>query len=187
MRLEPTSAVLPVQLEPHFNSIKVRLEQILLRPDNGILLFQFHKGAIRTRLRSGLFRFLILFQFHKGAIRTRLHKDRRWRSLYFNSIKVRLERFNLFRSNACLVFQFHKGAIRTLCSCPWDLFGYHFNSIKVRLERNAFICFLILGTEFQFHKGAIRTDGETEASYQKMYFNSIKVRLELNSQTAYIR
>ena len=55
----------------HFNSIKVRLEQVyqgsgwmLLHP------FQFHKGAIRTYFATRLEVIRRLFQFHKGAIRT---------------------------------------------------------------------------------------------------------------------
>ena len=54
------------------------------------IVFQFHKGAIRTRF-SNLPLDYFKFQFHKGAIRTRrgciaygIHPN-------FNSIKVRLE------------------------------------------------------------------------------------------------
>ena len=54
----------------YFNSIKVRLEQVLLSKEVGGVLFQFHKGAIRTIVNSPN---LSLFP------------------LYFNSIKVRLE------------------------------------------------------------------------------------------------
>ena len=54
----------------HFNSIKVRLEQISLYYRTYKNLFQFHKGAIRTaRLVPVLFP-PSGFQFHKGAIRT---------------------------------------------------------------------------------------------------------------------
>ena len=34
------------------------------------MIFQFHKGAIRTVLQTGKIIALSLFQFHKGAIRT---------------------------------------------------------------------------------------------------------------------
>ena len=57
-----------------------------------VLLFQFHKGAIRTRLPTKIQPDVSLFQFHKGAIRT--------------------DRFNGGLPRAQL-FQFHKGAIRT--------------------------------------------------------------------------
>ena len=37
---------------PYFNSIKVQLElSIVLKPD-GLFLFQFHKGTIRTSQKS---------------------------------------------------------------------------------------------------------------------------------------
>ena len=55
----------------------------------------------------------IIFQFHKGAIRTLVEKSLRTHSLNFNSIKVRLERNALQKRSRALVFQFHKGAIRT--------------------------------------------------------------------------
>ena len=57
--------------QQHFNSIKVRLEQLIDTPlIRAILKFQFHKGTIRTCLNP----FLKVFQSD------------------FNSIKVRLER-----------------------------------------------------------------------------------------------
>ena len=53
----------------HFNSIKVRLEQVFDRPFGALAKFQFHKGTIRT-----------------------IHKELSecWFT-NFNSIKVRLE------------------------------------------------------------------------------------------------
>ena len=58
---------------------------------------------------------------------------------YFNSIKVRLELYNLFPHYLLLGrFQFHKGAIRTSKSGLNPLWRYL----------------------FQFHKGAIRTVGQ---------------------------
>ena len=57
----------------NFNSIKVQLE--LLRMLLGFLrrlLFQFHKGTIRTYLSAGASLFSQLFQFHKGTIRTQI-------------------------------------------------------------------------------------------------------------------
>ena len=55
----------------NFNSIKVRLKLLdRLRAYFKRLLFQFHKGTIKTRI---LIIFLLLaqkFQFHKGTIKT---------------------------------------------------------------------------------------------------------------------
>ena len=96
----------------YFNSIKVRLE----------------------RTSKSVCCFSVLFQFHKGAIRTTdalydLSKDG-----YFNSIKVRLERLPDFISFTHPIFQFHKGAIRTLFNRRKSDNYTNFNSIKVRLE-----------------------------------------------------
>ena len=54
----------------YFNSIKVRLEPIVLLIIADYRLFQFHKGTIRTpdRLISAISSHI--FQFHKGTIRT---------------------------------------------------------------------------------------------------------------------
>ena len=54
----------------YFNSIKVRLELRDFMIAMMVLLFQFHKGTIRTyRWRIPMIIYL-LFQFHKGTIRT---------------------------------------------------------------------------------------------------------------------
>ena len=55
--------------EKHFNSIKVQLEQTPI----------FRKGRH------------ILFQFHKGTIRTALGNEIGKKGYHFNSIKVQLE------------------------------------------------------------------------------------------------
>ena len=56
--------------DDNFNSIKVRLERLsIFNPIAKFLLFQFHKGAIRTAAENNAF----------------------VRCYYFNSIKVRLE------------------------------------------------------------------------------------------------
>ena len=55
--------------------------------------------------------------------------------MYFNSIKVRLERMTKHYIDEIPLFQFHKGAIRTLLS----------------------LVYVTVAPEFQFHKGAIRT------------------------------
>ena len=77
--------------------------------------------------------------------------------LYFNSIKVRLERDNRYHKFYTLpLFQFHKGAIRTSGNFLPESARAYFNSIKVRLEH-----------EFL-----------TPPTKSFNYFNSIKVRLE---------
>ena len=55
----------------YFNSIKVRLELSGFLNFLFSLLFQFHKGAIRTYSRVAIAALQQVFQFHKGAIRTR--------------------------------------------------------------------------------------------------------------------
>ena len=54
----------------NFNSIKVQLEQQLLLHWHQLLVFQFHKGTIRTDYFNGVLPTAQLFQFHKGTIRT---------------------------------------------------------------------------------------------------------------------
>ena len=98
-----------------------------------------------------------VFQFHKGAIRTGIRNASIKSLIYFNSIKVRLERLE-FLDNICY-----------LC---------HFNSIKVRLEHVA-VKMAAQKELFQFHKGAIRTKTAVPSASSMPDFNSIKVRLEL--------
>ena len=99
----------------HFNSIKVRLERHALIGAGANIVFQFHKGTIRTRLMISWVATCTQFQFHKGTIRTRKP---------------------CFYQVCFHTFQFHKGTIRTSCSCLSLAFSLDFNSIKVRLERN---------------------------------------------------
>ena len=56
---------------------------------------------------------VLLFQFHKGAIRTRVLVITLKEVFDFNSIKVRLEPYENYSSMSPYTFQFHKGAIRT--------------------------------------------------------------------------
>ena len=98
----------------YFNSIKVRLELIMMFSRSILTLFQFHKGAIRTALPIDIL----------PSIK------------YFNSIKVRLELLNFLRHDVIKTkFQFHKGAIRTHHHYSLSSWLGYFNSIKVRLER----------------------------------------------------
>ena len=78
-----------------------------------LLLFQFHKGAIRT--------FLAINKLNKycnfNSIKVRLEPSEAGTVLglnpYFNSIKVRLEPNTHIEDFVAPKFQFHKGAIRT--------------------------------------------------------------------------
>ena len=122
-------------LKTYFNSIKVRLEPLLYTLYIYVLLFQFHKGTIRTYILVYLFLPL----------------------LNFNSIKVRLEHpwlGNFLR--LFIKFQFHKGTIRTIATNNGNVLELHFNSIKVRLEQTNVLDSWVLNW-FQFHKGTIRT------------------------------
>ena len=140
----------------YFNSIKVRLEQKSYLSSLKTYLFQFHKGAIRTKCLHPVKVKTLRFQFHKGAIRTHLLLSRKVPFHHFNSIKVRLERIGRIGHHIVLQFQFHKGAIRTGNQ------GYDFH----------------IAYSFQFHKGAIRTFRFLPNCLIFLDFNSIKVRLE---------
>ena len=56
----------------------------------------------------------MLFQFHKGTIRTETLKEIEMYCPYFNSIKVQLELVYVIIPLSLYLFQFHKGTIRTL-------------------------------------------------------------------------
>ena len=123
-----------------------------------LVLFQFHKGTIRTELQV----LNLVSLLHFNSIKVQLEQTccavlrQRWRNfnsikvqleplqgeidslevLNFNSIKVQLEpKFNLFDKEVHS-FQFHKGTIRTC-------FGWNASPLDV---------------SFQFHKGTIRTE-----------------------------
>ena len=119
----------------HFNSIKVRLEQIASSVDS----------------------INVAFQFHKGTIKTYMQKEGDGAKVNFNSIKVRLKQSIVHDNNKFILeFQFHKGTIKTYIEIKGCHIFLHFNSIKVRLKPS-------LGMSsnsshiFQFHKGTIKT------------------------------
>ena len=92
VRLEPSVLRLTMINCWYFNSIKVRLERVLCRQFNQFVVFQFHKGTIRTDLSHNDVFSCAPFQFHKGTIRTPKSDQ---------------------RSESAARFQFHKGTIRT--------------------------------------------------------------------------
>ena len=55
----------------------------------------------------------LIFQFHKGTIKTLRQTPSQESLLYFNSIKVRLKLDINPQVNQALSFQFHKGTIKT--------------------------------------------------------------------------
>ena len=99
----------------HFNSIKVRLKLTRSVDMGQFVVFQFHKGTIKTPRRPSPPCRGVPFQFHKGTIKTVVFQKLKSPIDNFNSIKVRLK--------------LTKGA-------PWKLGCTHFNSIKVRLKLN---------------------------------------------------
>ena len=158
VRLERWQPLFLWLLSRYFNSIKVRLELPPFALDEVLLLFQFHKGTIRTRPC----RDIPMQDSHFNSIKVRLeHFLLVWSNRLaknFNSIKVRLEPVNLQETAGTKhLFQFHKGTIRTYWSRALQSpLCRNFNSIKVRLERRS------LWPIYYFDR----------------YFNSIKVRLE---------
>ena len=91
MRLEHLNYAQSKNAYANFNSIKVRLEPDMRAAGLNALLFQFHKGAIRTTYQNRL----LQEQFNFNSIKVRLEPTpilliRFWHT-YFNSIKVRLE------------------------------------------------------------------------------------------------
>ena len=143
----------------YFNPIKVRLKQI---PDivlYHILLFQFHKGTLKTQHSLSVLAVVLNFNsikvrlklpIHRGfagdfanfnSIKVRLKLDYPAElvvlALHFNSIKVRLKLAAKSILAHRLAFQFHKGTIKTCCCCYVEFSSFNFNSIKVRLKHAA--------------------------------------------------
>ena len=50
--------------------MKVRLKQLVATSLNGVPMFQFHEGPIKTRICANVLGFDTLFQFHEGPIKT---------------------------------------------------------------------------------------------------------------------
>ena len=109
-----------------FNSIKVQLElfrkQVFL-----ILCLSFNSIKVQLERAFGTLSNILqlLFQFHKGSIRTLMFWNRIvFCVVSFNSIKVQLEQgIGIDWKNWRIMFQFHKGSIRTLFKIIyWILF-----------------------------------------------------------------
>ena len=123
------------QLLLYFNSIKVRLKHNLACSFVRPLLFQFHKGTIKTLLLPLCSSLSTNFNSIKVRLKLQGGTMGAPSPRHFNSIKVRLKRNN--QGNINVDFN-------------------NFNSIKVRLKHNNYIKATVL-TPFQFHKGTIKT------------------------------
>ena len=130
---------------PYFNSIKVRLEQTTQTVVNKQQRFQFHKGTIRTSYAGQP----ALHNSHFNSIKVRLELQYFFFSIIylvdFNSIKVRLEPDGTTYDYSLRKFQFHKVTIRTICQCANASRLRYFNSIKVRLEPLSYKLLKLLG------------------------------------------
>ena len=116
-----------------FNSIKVQLEQCGLYFLNPVVMFQFHKGSIRTH-KLAEYAAVSEFQFHKGAIRTPATLDASGKvTLFqFHYGSIRTDYSNAENGDYC-EFQFHYGSIRTHVQHMYGI-EISFNSIMVQLE-----------------------------------------------------
>ena len=98
------------------------------------MLFQFHKGTIRTASTSKILQRCSYF----NSIKVQLELVKLYGTTLFvsnfNSIKVQLEQVSTKEFSLNPIFQFHKGTIRTLLVEFVHNFLRHFNSIKVQLE-----------------------------------------------------
>ena len=76
----------------------------------------------------------LLFQFHKGTIKTFGNSATETRRLNFNSIKVRLKLNVIAAADVFSVFQFHKGTIKTVTppagTSTFFQFQFHKGTIK---------------------------------------------------------
>ena len=119
----------------NFNSIKVRLERLL---DGKTRTAAINFNSIKVRLELKDFpkeQRYVVFQFHKGAIRTMMNFSGSPLLDNFNSIKVRLElvkrdRFYVSNRN----FNSIKVRLERRISVHCRMECIYFNSIKVRLE-----------------------------------------------------
>ena len=164
----------------HFNSIKVRLNLIILLQMLLLLnWFQFHKGTIKPSFGFMFPKLGRKFQFHKGTIKpgcwTLLWVVRRQFQFHKGTIKPKGEGRQGFPLHP---FQFHKGTIKPVSFWIFlECFQWYFNSIKVRLNQPYLLRpsaadtnfnsikvrlnpeaveGIILVKLFQFHKGTIK-------------------------------
>ena len=124
------------------------------------MLFQFHKGTIKTHNQAWNVAYANQFQFHKGTIKTRrgIRRDVLCPAFQFHKGTIKTGFCSSFLTIGT-EFQFHKGTIKTITPKMLEAKRrVNFNSIKVRLKH------LLLRTHNRCHH----------------HFNSIKVRLKLH-------
>ena len=104
------------------------------------LLFQFHKGTIKTYWWGWCCLWCTGFQFHKGTIKTVAACFKLRTIGNFNSIKVRLKLAGVDEDVLIHQFQFHKGTIKTIKVLIYALtligFQFHKGTIKTHFEIN---------------------------------------------------
>ena len=151
------------------------------------LLFQFHKGSIKT---DHLFIATPAhFRFNSTKVRLRLlvstitSKSQKC----FNSTKVRLRQAEVLWPLTLLWgFNSTKVRLRLLVFMVWKRHLLRFNSTKVRLRHT--IKIITMSTaRFQFHKGSIKTHYRCIYNGEVSSFNSTKVRLRLLLDSTLIR
>ena len=73
-------------------------------------------NSIKVQLKRGESEYLAVvnsFQFHKGTIKTIIRSSMSFGEPYFNSIKVQLKHAVAVADTQNSLFQFHKGTIKT--------------------------------------------------------------------------
>ena len=126
-----------------------------------------------------------LFQFHKGTIKPSGCSFGSGCSLYFNSIKVRL---NLSISLYIILFVMNFNSIKVRLNHPYSdrclyiLVWFQFHKGTIKPIRHRLIRKILL--IFQFHKGTIKPVLYNIIDSTPEHFNSIKVRLNRNVGTA---
>ena len=115
VRLKLPSDSLPKRQESYFNSIKVRLKLVWPRTFITTLIFQFHKGTIKTcAVLVRLVASRLYFNSIKVRLKQRIFMKLDLNQIYFNSIKVRLKPKPVILKYEIEEFQFHKGTIKTV-------------------------------------------------------------------------
>ena len=122
--------------ETNFNSIKVQLE---LFPLPLMQRYDFYFNSIKVQLErkfTATTYGMIIFQFHKGTIRTQYAVNINTLACNFNSIKVQLER-NGYQLMKLHHTYFNSIKVQLELSVPSSVrvLPQNFNSIKVQLER----------------------------------------------------
>ena len=134
VRLKPVARLVSWSKRPNFNSIKVRLKLKIVLLVSVSVIFQFHKGTIKTRAKRKVPHWRRYFNSIKVRLKLWRFKKLTIKFKHFNSIKVRLKPDVGAKDKGDYLFQFHKGTIKTDRNRQRYQFTLNFNSIKVRLK-----------------------------------------------------